>query len=172
MLLCIADHCQLARAGFYYEPSHESEDNAQCYLCHCNIDMWEGEDDPIEEHVKHSAGCGWANIVSIEHMIENGQRDFGNPMGGEAVNARSMTFDSRWPHEDKRGWTCKISKVRKSSEAFDLRSGLRLNRWWKPAGISVLHRRVMILSSAPTAISAWTDGSRRTIHCKAIFLAR
>ena len=55
--------------------------------------------------------CGWANVVFIERMVEAGNRDIQILQQGNPVEARRMTFESRWPHEDKRGWVCKISKV-------------------------------------------------------------
>lgn len=32
-------------------------------------------------------------------------------MSEDMLNARMMTFRTQWPHENKRGWTCKTQKV-------------------------------------------------------------
>lgn len=103
---------QLAKAGFYYQPSKSNPDNATCYLCHSNLDGWEEGDDAIQEHIRHAPYCGWANVVAIEQAVENGNRDLDDPLQEGPSNARLMTFGSRWPHENKRGWGCKSLKVR------------------------------------------------------------
>ena len=102
---------KLARAGFFFHPTSSSPDNTTCYLCEANLDGWEEEDDPIEEHLKHAPFCGWAATVALERAIEGGDRDVEDPMGSGAHNARLMTFGSTWPHESKRGWVCKAAKV-------------------------------------------------------------
>jgi len=75
------------------------------------LDGWEEDDDPIEEHLKHSPSCGWAITASIERDIEGGDRNVENPMSEKILDARRMTFNSNWPHESKRGWLCKTQKV-------------------------------------------------------------
>ena len=65
----------------------------------------------MTEHLKHSPNCGWAIIAAIEQDIENGSYSLEDPMAERALDARRMTFGSQWPHESKRGWTCKIQKV-------------------------------------------------------------
>ena len=34
-----------------------------------------------------------------------------NPTGPRMSDARKATFSVGWPHENKRGWTCKIQKM-------------------------------------------------------------
>ncbi len=63
------------------------------------------------EHLKHAPACGWAITVAIEQDIENGSYSLEDPMSEKVLNARRMTFGSNWPHENKRGWTCKIQKA-------------------------------------------------------------
>lgn len=65
----------------------------------------------MEEHLKHAPNCGWAVTVAIEQDIENGSYSLEDPMSEKVLDARRMTFGSRWPHENKRGWTCKTQKV-------------------------------------------------------------
>ncbi|KAA6414789.1 MAG: hypothetical protein FRX48_01539 [Lasallia pustulata] len=101
----------LAQAGFFYRPTTSCPDNATCFLCQKGLDGWEEDDDPAAEHLKHSPECGWAITVCIEKEIEDGQRDEENPMGAKILNARKSTFGIMWPHDSKRGWTCKTQKM-------------------------------------------------------------
>lgn len=108
MLLMFA---QLAEAGFLYCPTSSNPDNTTCFLCHSNLDAWEADDNPFVEHLKLSPNCGWAINVGIEQGIEDiSQQDIG-PASERMSEARRMTFESRWPHEGKRGWICKSQKV-------------------------------------------------------------
>ncbi|KAL8654410.1 MAG: hypothetical protein Q9226_003444, partial [Calogaya cf. arnoldii] len=94
---------QLARAGFFYNPKVSAPDNTTCYLCRENLDGWEEDDNPIEEHANLSPGCGWAAIARIEKNIEEDTGEQGDPMSEKLLDARRMTFGANWPHEDKRG---------------------------------------------------------------------
>ncbi len=109
--LLSTDHDQLARAGFFYQPTSSSPDNTTCYLCHNSLDGWEEDDDAVVEHLKHSSDCGWAVTVAIEQDVENGSYSLEDPMSERVLNARRMTFGSNWPHEYKKGWICKTKKV-------------------------------------------------------------
>ncbi|KAL2042406.1 hypothetical protein N7G274_004898 [Stereocaulon virgatum] len=102
---------QLAHAGLFYRPTSSCPDNTTCYLCRSNLDDWDEEDNPIEEHLKHARNCGWAISVCIEQAIEDGNHSLEDPMSDNMRDARYMTFDSNWPHEHKRGWTCKTQKM-------------------------------------------------------------
>lgn len=61
--------------------------------------------------MKHARNCGWAISVSIEQAIEDGNHALEDPMSDNMRDARHKTFGSNWPHENKRGWTCKTQKV-------------------------------------------------------------
>ncbi|KAI9768656.1 MAG: hypothetical protein M1839_003991 [Geoglossum umbratile] len=100
---------QLAQAGFYYRPSPENLDSVECFLCRKGLDGWEECDDPIEEHLKHSADCGWAINTHIEHNPEARKR--GDALSAGMMAARRATFADRWPHEGKKGWLCKVTKM-------------------------------------------------------------
>ena len=102
---------QLARAGFFYQPTSEAEDNCECFLCHVKLDGWEDGDDPIEEHLKHSSTCGWAISASIQRKFDQGATVDADPLSEELIEARTHTFGDRWPHESKKGWKPKIKKV-------------------------------------------------------------
>lgn len=105
------DSAQLARAGFFYNPTSSTPDNTTCYLCHSSLDGWEEDDSAVGEHINFSPDCGWAVVAHIEQDIEDGHLEQQDPMDERLLHARSMTFGARWPHEDKRGWLCKTQKV-------------------------------------------------------------
>jgi hypothetical protein len=77
------------------------------------VDGWEENDDPVKEHLTFSPNCGWAVNKAIELALENGTYRNPDPMSVEMLEARRSTFLDKWPHEGKRGWTCKIQKVRR-----------------------------------------------------------
>uniref|UniRef100_A0A8D2NIU6 Baculoviral IAP repeat containing 5 n=1 Tax=Zosterops lateralis melanops TaxID=1220523 RepID=A0A8D2NIU6_ZOSLA len=52
----------MAAAGFVHCPSENSPDVAQCFFCLKELEGWEPEDDPLEEHKKHSADCGFLSL--------------------------------------------------------------------------------------------------------------
>ncbi|RUS89443.1 hypothetical protein EGW08_002816 [Elysia chlorotica] len=56
----VDDNCtpeKLAQAGFYFLPCEESPDNVCCIFCGKELDGWAPDDDPLEEHRKHSKAC-------------------------------------------------------------------------------------------------------------------
>ncbi|KIW07687.1 uncharacterized protein PV09_01626 [Verruconis gallopava] len=109
----------LARAGFFYRPSAESEDNCECFLCHVKLDGWEEGDDPIEEHLKHSPSCGWALNVSIQRKFNNGETVDADPLSEQFVQARTHTFGENWPYESRKGWKPKIAKMVAAGWTYD-----------------------------------------------------
>ena len=132
----------MADAGFFFAPTSSAIDNTTCFICAANIDGWEAQDDPLEEHKKFSPHCGWAIVRSIEQ--NEGAEELGSvdPMSEEMVEARRATFQGKWPHEEKRGWVCKTQKVC----YFNVpEMKPRLNEffsWWKLDGISVRRQKV------------------------------
>lgn len=102
---------KLAKAGFYYKPTVSDPDNVVCFHCQISLDGWEEDDDPATEHLKLSEHCGWAINVCIEQRVEDPDRVEENPLGEKMMNARHSTFAESWPHEHKKGWTCKTEKA-------------------------------------------------------------
>jgi hypothetical protein len=102
---------ELARAGFYYKPSSSSNDNCICYLCGRSLDGWEPDDDPVQEHLKHASDCGWAILMDAAAGPSGGGDTMEDPTGQHFADARRATFAVGWPHEGKRGWTCKVEKM-------------------------------------------------------------
>ncbi|KAK5221345.1 hypothetical protein LTR72_006905 [Exophiala xenobiotica] len=102
---------ELAKAGFYYKPSSESNDNTICFMCGRFLDGWEADDDPIQEHVKHSSDCAWAILMDAGQNASYDVNNMEDPTGQHCADARRGTFAIGWPHESKRGWTCKTEKM-------------------------------------------------------------
>ncbi|KAH8680705.1 hypothetical protein BX600DRAFT_428688 [Xylariales sp. PMI_506] len=103
------DPTHLARAGFYFDPTPEFPDNAVCFLCQKRVGGWEAGDDPLQEHMRLSPDCGWAIVTAIE--IGVGDRSLDDPSHPDMMEARKATFAGRWPHENKRGWKCKVKQM-------------------------------------------------------------
>ncbi|NWS11199.1 BIRC5 protein, partial [Pachyramphus minor] len=59
---CACTPERMAAAGFVHCPSENSPDVAQCFFCLKELEGWEPDDDPLEEHKKHSAGCGFLSL--------------------------------------------------------------------------------------------------------------
>ncbi len=106
---------QLAKAGFFFEPHPKSPDNVVCFLCNKSLDGWEENDNPLEEHLKHSPTCGWAIVAAIEAGFGNYGKV--HPLDPAMVEARKATFGGRWPYESKKGFKCKTKKVRNHAPA-------------------------------------------------------
>lgn len=79
-----------------------------------------------------SPDCGWAITVCVEQDIEDGIRDGDDPMSAKMLEARRTTFGVAWPHEGKRGWTCKTQKVicPAFTNLIELTKGLIDDRSW------------------------------------------
>ncbi|XP_029454989.1 LOW QUALITY PROTEIN: baculoviral IAP repeat-containing protein 5 [Rhinatrema bivittatum] len=69
---CACTPERMAAAGFVHCPSDNSPDVAQCFFCFKELEGWEPEDDPLEEHKKHSSGCAFINNKKkIENLSLN-----------------------------------------------------------------------------------------------------
>ncbi|XP_030062493.1 baculoviral IAP repeat-containing protein 5-like [Microcaecilia unicolor] len=69
---CACTPARMAAAGFIHCPSENSPDVAQCFFCFKELEGWEPDDDPMEEHKKHSSGCAFINIKKkIENLSQN-----------------------------------------------------------------------------------------------------
>ncbi|KIW66160.1 hypothetical protein PV04_08361 [Phialophora macrospora] len=102
---------EVARAGFYYKPSKASNDNTICYLCESQLGGWEPDDDPVQEHLKHSPGCGWAILMNAAQEAKQNTETIEDPTGQLLTDARRATFAIGWPHEPKRAWKCKTERM-------------------------------------------------------------
>ncbi|QDS67909.1 hypothetical protein FKW77_008425 [Venturia effusa] len=110
---------ELARAGFFYKPTGDSDDNCMCFVCQRQLDGWEAGDDPVAEHLKHSPNCGWAIHASITETFKNGGKVTDDPMSEQFAQARLDTFGDLWPYEQKKGWKCKVAKMVAAGWCYD-----------------------------------------------------
>ncbi|KAL8403785.1 hypothetical protein RB594_008878 [Gaeumannomyces avenae] len=100
---------ELAKAGFFFDPHPGNPDNVVCFLCSKNMDGWEADDSPIEEHLKHSPNCGWAVTAAVEAECQGMEQV--DPRDPRMVEARKATFAGKWPYESKKGWKCKTKQL-------------------------------------------------------------
>lgn len=113
----------MAKAGFIFQPVPEHPDNVSCFMCSKALDGWEANDNPLEEHLKHSPECGWAITAAVETELGEYARE--DPRDALMLEARTATFADKWPHESKKGWSCKTEQVRRAATA-KLRTSKRL----------------------------------------------
>ncbi|XP_028912542.1 baculoviral IAP repeat-containing protein 5 isoform X2 [Ornithorhynchus anatinus] len=59
---------RMAAAGFLHCPSENGPDVAQCFFCFKELEGWEPDDDPLQEHKNHSPGCAF---VALKKKIED-----------------------------------------------------------------------------------------------------
>ena len=101
----------LAKAGFFWKPT-STKDNVECFMCGRHLDGWEADDDALQEHLKHGSDCAWAVLMSTAVGTKYDVDDMDDPTSTAMVEARRNTFETlQWPHESKRGWTCKTEKM-------------------------------------------------------------
>ncbi|OCL05283.1 hypothetical protein AOQ84DRAFT_356028 [Glonium stellatum] len=110
---------ELALAGFYYKPSAANTDNVQCFICQSQLDGWEPGDNPAFEHLTHAPDCGWAINTCIRLRNGDPNRVEDDPLSEKMMEARRATFMDNWPHEDKKGWKCKIQKMVEAGWCYD-----------------------------------------------------
>ncbi|KAF2170024.1 hypothetical protein M409DRAFT_51796 [Zasmidium cellare ATCC 36951] len=117
----LVGHDGLARAGFFYRPDQESTDNVTCFMCNVRLDGWEETDVPIQEHLAHTHGCPWATAVSVFRGEDEPEPEMRDPLAEEMIIARKTTFATGegWPHESKKGWKCKITKMVEAGWCWD-----------------------------------------------------
>ncbi len=109
-----------------------------CFLCDKSLDGWEENDNPLEEHLKHSPTCGWAIVAAIEAGFGNYGKV--HPLDPAMVEARKATFAGRWPYESKKGFKCKTKKVGRRAPVDWLRTWLTCGRSLLRAAGSTRHR--------------------------------
>ncbi|XP_070790789.1 baculoviral IAP repeat-containing protein 5-like [Pituophis catenifer annectens] len=71
---CTAD--RMAEAGFIHCPIENASDVARCFICFKELEGWEPDDDPMEEHRKHSPNCAFLALqkdicdLTVEEFME------------------------------------------------------------------------------------------------------
>lgn len=141
----------MANAGFFFQPLPSNPDNVVCFLCNKSLDGWEADDRPLEEHLKHAPECGWAITAAVEAELGEYARE--DPRDALMSEARKATFAGRWPHESRKGWSCKTKQVRRDRTHI-MRSGQyadALNSLSRLAGNTRRHWSQMTMLPARTA---------------------
>ncbi|KAM4526402.1 baculoviral IAP repeat-containing protein 5a [Fundulus diaphanus] len=64
---CACTPENMAKAGFVHTPTENSPDVAMCFLCLKELEGWEPDDDPKEEHKIHSPSC---NFIALKKKVE------------------------------------------------------------------------------------------------------
>nr|XP_060620357.1 baculoviral IAP repeat-containing protein 5 [Anolis sagrei ordinatus] len=87
---CACTPMRMAEAGFIHTPSENAPDVVQCFVCFKELEGWEPEDDPMEEHRSHSPNCAFLALqkdiadltiqetlkLSKERMVNLLEREF------------------------------------------------------------------------------------------------
>ncbi|EFN75940.1 Baculoviral IAP repeat-containing protein 5, partial [Harpegnathos saltator] len=61
----ISDKCNsecMASAGFYTIGNSDEPDLVECFICGKQLDGWEPDDDPWNEHLKHQSNCSFIKL--------------------------------------------------------------------------------------------------------------
>jgi Inhibitor of Apoptosis domain len=95
----------MAKAGFF----QENPGTTTCFSCGESFDGWEENDDPLVKHLKLVPHCGWAIVASIHPRDSQPSEEY--PLSAGIIEARKATFGNQWPHQNKKGWKCKITQV-------------------------------------------------------------
>ncbi|KAK7082122.1 Baculoviral IAP repeat-containing protein 5 [Halocaridina rubra] len=53
---------KMAAAGFFFVGNKKEPDLVRCYVCLKELDGWEEEDDPWEEHKSHASHCQYVQL--------------------------------------------------------------------------------------------------------------
>ncbi|KAI0210316.1 Baculoviral IAP repeat-containing protein 5 [Lamellibrachia satsuma] len=65
---CSCTPAKMAEAGFYHIGSDQEPDLVRCFVCLKELDGWEPNDLPWEEHRAHSAGCLFLKLKNPKEM--------------------------------------------------------------------------------------------------------
>ncbi|XP_017778508.1 PREDICTED: baculoviral IAP repeat-containing protein 5 [Nicrophorus vespilloides] len=65
----VCNAAKMAEAGFYFIGQKDEPDVVKCFLCNKTLDGWEAQDDPWDEHYKHSKNCTFASMKQPEFAL-------------------------------------------------------------------------------------------------------
>ncbi|XP_020618423.1 baculoviral IAP repeat-containing protein 5-like [Orbicella faveolata] len=57
---------KMAEAGFFHSSNDRDPDIARCFVCFKELEGWEPEDNPLEEHRTHSPKCEFLSLNKKE----------------------------------------------------------------------------------------------------------
>ncbi|KAI5965419.1 hypothetical protein CANMA_003415 [Candida margitis] len=75
----------LSEAGFIYSPRYDGDDRVVCAYCHCALDSWDQQDDPIEEHLSNTSSYCYFLDKYVERKQNVSKRDQRSPFD-ESLN--------------------------------------------------------------------------------------
>lgn len=100
---------QMAEAGFYHNPLKEGDDRVLCFACNVCLISWEPEDDPYQEHERHSANCKFltlpmtstniplsATMSNLAPLVWSTEKFSTTESLSDAIILGSMTGNSTW----------------------------------------------------------------------------
>ncbi|RXN02183.1 Baculoviral IAP repeat-containing protein 5.2-B [Acipenser ruthenus] len=64
---CVCTPENMAKAGFIHCPTENSPDVAQCFFCYKELEGWEPDDVPEQEHQRHSPAC---HFIALKKPVE------------------------------------------------------------------------------------------------------
>ncbi|XP_036283302.1 baculoviral IAP repeat-containing protein 5-like [Pipistrellus kuhlii] len=90
---CACTPERMAAAGFIHCPTENEPNLIECFFCFKELEGWEPEDDPAEEHRKHSPGCAF---LCLRKRVE--ELSFGEflELDKERTKNRIMKEVHRW----------------------------------------------------------------------------
>ncbi|OAD60685.1 Baculoviral IAP repeat-containing protein 5.2-B, partial [Eufriesea mexicana] len=56
---------QMAAAGFFVVDGKEEPDLVECFICSKQLDGWDPDDDPWNEHIKHQPQCPFVRLGKL-----------------------------------------------------------------------------------------------------------
>ncbi|KAK1129789.1 hypothetical protein K0M31_019499 [Melipona bicolor] len=60
---------KMAAAGFFTVGGKEEPDLVECFICSKQLDGWDPEDDPWNEHIKHQSNCPFINLGKPDETL-------------------------------------------------------------------------------------------------------
>ncbi|XP_054581545.1 baculoviral IAP repeat-containing protein 5-like [Eptesicus fuscus] len=70
---CACTPERMAAAGFVHCPTENEPDLVECFFCFKELEGWEPDDDPAEEHRKHSPACAFLALTKPVEELSFGE---------------------------------------------------------------------------------------------------
>ncbi|XP_012588527.1 PREDICTED: baculoviral IAP repeat-containing protein 5 isoform X1 [Condylura cristata] len=105
---CACTPERMAEAGFVHCPTDNEPDLAQCFFCFKELEGWEPDDDPLQEHRRHSAHCAFLSVkkqleeLTLSEFLKLDKERAKNKIVGEGGRQQAEGVQGRCP-ESPRG---------------------------------------------------------------------
>lgn len=105
---------RMAEAGLYHCPTEKEPDLVRCYVCFKELDSWEPDDDPFEEHSR-STDCAFVQLGKKEHEMT--RLDYVKLQCERAKNRARKLYEVRVAQHDRAQREVKdeLDKVRRNA---------------------------------------------------------